>query len=46
MILLQIGQTASAQSVMPLHDNVCWSYYERLMTKATKNYNLMERYSK
>lgn len=31
---LQIGQTAPAQlllSATPLHDNVCWSHYERLM---------------
>lgn len=27
----EIGQTMSAQSATPLHDNVCWSHYERLM---------------
>ncbi len=27
----EIGQTASAESVTPLYDNVCWSHYERLM---------------
>lgn len=27
----QIGQTESAQFTLPLHDNVCWSHYERLM---------------
>lgn len=30
----EIGQTLSAASATPLHDNVCWSHYERLMRVA------------